>query len=129
MLLYLKQHHKLLNLVCRQTFTMVERWKTLSFLSNISQRFFWGKKYSKHSPFLSTTAPSCVAFLLLLTDFFHSPAACWESSCSHQCCFGQRSPWLSGWWSLAASVFGPGSRRSRHGRASECQCKSTPGPN
>lgn len=75
----------------------------------------------------STTAPSCVA-LLMLREFCHSPPACWESSCSHRCCCRRRCPWPSRWWSLAGFVFGPGSRRSRRGRASGRPCRNTPGP-
>lgn len=80
-------------------------------------------------PILASFPPCChhVVFPSPLREFFHSPAACWESSCSRRCCCWQRPPWLSRPFRPAGSVFGSGSRRSRRGRAWERPCRSTPG--
>lgn len=98
----------------------------LTIIIQIWVKYFSGRD-DNFASFLSTTAPSCASFPSLLRGFCHIPAACWESSCSRRCCSWQRCPWLSGRWPLACFVFGPGSRRSRRGRASGCRCRSTPG--
>lgn len=84
---------------------------------------FWKQMMNRLSPPVNNSAILCC-----LREFCHSPAVCWQSSCSRRCCCWRRSPWLSRQWSPAGFVFGSGSRRSRRGRASGRPCRSTPGP-